>query len=92
MAYVITSSLSIAPVMKKGLGLYQVLFFCLLNLRFNFISRWIKNKSQSTLRAIFPDGFVSNPFEPVTSFLQSKEVTKKGLSLLKFLTAQKGLF
>ena len=35
--------------------------------------------------------FVSNPFEPVTSFQQPKEVTKKGRSLLKFLTAQKGL-
>jgi hypothetical protein len=50
------------------------------------------NKNKSTLRAIIPDGFVSNPFEPVTSFQQPKEVTKKGRSLLKFLTAQKGLF
>jgi hypothetical protein len=25
---------------------------------------------QSTLRAILPDGFVSNPFEPVTSFIK----------------------
>ncbi|MGK0288589.1 MAG: hypothetical protein ACI9U3_001947, partial [Pseudomonadota bacterium] len=27
-----------------------------------------KSKNQSTLRAIFHDGFVSNPFESVTSF------------------------
>jgi hypothetical protein len=36
--------------------------------------------------------FVLNPFKPVTSFQQPKEVTKKSRSLLKFLTAQKGLF
>jgi hypothetical protein len=32
-----------------------------------------------------------NPFKPVTSFQQPKEVTKKGRSLQKFLTAQKDL-
>jgi hypothetical protein len=37
MIYVVYSSLSIAPIMKKGLGLYQDLFLCLLNLRFNFL-------------------------------------------------------
>jgi hypothetical protein len=36
--------------------------------------------------------FDSHPFEPVTSFQQPKEVTKKGRSLPKFLTAQKYLF
>jgi hypothetical protein len=35
--------------------------------------------------------FVLNPFKPVTSFQQPKEVTKKGRSLLKFLTAKNGL-
>jgi hypothetical protein len=35
--------------------------------------------------------FVLNPFKPVTSFQQPKEVTKKGRSLQKFLTAQKDL-
>jgi hypothetical protein len=35
--------------------------------------------------------FASNPFESVTSFQQPKEVTKKGRTLLKFLTAQKDL-
>jgi hypothetical protein len=33
--------------------------------------------------------FISNPFEPATSFQQPKEVTKKGRSLPKFLTAKK---
>jgi hypothetical protein len=33
-----------------------------------------------------------NPFNPVTSFQQPKEVTKKGRSLQKFLTAKNGLF
>jgi hypothetical protein len=52
--------------------------------------------TKSTLRAIIPRGvrlmvFDLNPFL-VTSFQQPKEVTKKGRSLLKFLTAQKGLF
>jgi hypothetical protein len=37
-------------------------------------------------------GFVLSPFKPVTSFQQPKEVTKKGRSLLKFLTAKNGLF
>jgi hypothetical protein len=36
--------------------------------------------------------FVLNPFKPVTSFQQPKEVTKKDRSLPKFLTAQKDLF
>jgi hypothetical protein len=36
--------------------------------------------------------FVLNPFKPVTSFQQPKEVTKKDRSLLKFLTAKNGLF
>jgi hypothetical protein len=35
---------------------------------------------------------VLNPFKPVTSFQQPKEVTKKGRSLPKFLTAKNGLF
>jgi hypothetical protein len=52
---------------------------------------------KGTLRAIVPRGvrlmvFVLNPFKPVTSFQQPKEVTKKGRSLLKFLTAKNGLF
>jgi hypothetical protein len=38
------------------------------------------------------NGFDLNPFDPVTSFQQPKEVTKKDRSLLKFLTAQKDLF
>jgi hypothetical protein len=36
--------------------------------------------------------FVSNPFEPVTSLQQPKEVTKKGHSLPKFSTAKNDLF
>jgi hypothetical protein len=35
--------------------------------------------------------YVSNHFEPVTSFQQPKEVTKKGRSRLKFLTAKNDL-
>jgi hypothetical protein len=34
--------------------------------------------------------FVSNLFEQATSFQQPKEITKKGRSLPKFLTAKKG--
>jgi hypothetical protein len=48
------------------------------------------------LRAIFPRGvsmmvFVSNPFEPATSFQQPKEVTKKGRSPPIFFIAKNGL-
>jgi hypothetical protein len=49
-------------------------------------------RGKSTLRAIVLMVFVLNPFKPVTSFQQPKEVTKKGRSLLKFLTAKNGLF
>jgi len=46
---------------------------------------------KNTLRAIIHNGFDLNPFKLVTSFQQPKEVTKKGRSLLKFLTAKNGL-
>jgi hypothetical protein len=36
--------------------------------------------------------FVLNPFKPATLFQQQKRVARKCRSLLKFLTAQKGLF
>jgi hypothetical protein len=61
----------------------------LLNLRFNF---FVKLKARARFAPSSLMVFVSNPFEPVTSFQQPKEVTKKGRSLLKFFTAQKDLF
>jgi hypothetical protein len=57
-----------------------------------FAHAFIVIKNKSTLRAIIPDGFVSNPFEPDTLFQQQKTVSRKCRSLVKFLTAQKGLF
>ncbi|PKG98264.1 hypothetical protein CXF95_18010 [Paraglaciecola sp. MB-3u-78] len=36
--------------------------------------------------------FQTNPFVQLTFLLQPKKVSKKGRSLLKFLTAQKDLF
>tara|TARA_R110000868_G_scaffold69412_10_gene204436 strand:+ start:83 stop:247 length:165 start_codon:yes stop_codon:yes gene_type:complete len=34
-------------------------------------------KTKSTLRAIIPDGFVSNPFEPDTLLQQRKRVSRQ---------------
>jgi hypothetical protein len=52
----------------------------------------LKARSAPSSRAASADGFVLNPFKPVTSFQQPKEVTKKDRSLQKFLTAKNGLF